>query len=336
METPTNPTKEKYLIIRFSSIGDIVLTTPIVRSLRAAKPEAEIHFLVKKEYRSILESNPYITQIHTFQKGDQEVLKELKNLNFDCIIDLQKNNNSRRVSRFLGVPQYSFPKLNIRKWFLVYLKINSLPPLHIVDRYARAIAPLSVELDQKGLDFFIREEELQFCNTLPTPFRDRFVAIALGANHKTKQIPYHQLQHLCSLLHFPIILLGGKDVLGMGEQLAAQNPSQILNLCGCINLHQSAAVIQKSYCLVTPDTGLMHIGAALRTPMAVIWGNTIPELGMYPYNPGQDAIPVRNFEIAALSCRPCSKLGYKKCPLGHFRCMERINMEEVAYFINQI
>lgn len=325
--------KQKFLIIRFSSIGDIVLTTPIIRAIYRQVPHAEIHFLVKKEYKIIIESNPFISKIHTFEKNDKNFIQELRDENFDYIIDLHKSARSRTVIQKLKVPFFTFNKLNFKKWFFVYFKINHLPLKHIVDRYFEGISPLGIQNDFQGLDYFIPENTHFDIDDLPAVFEDGFVTITLGSMHGTKRIPTDKIVEISRILHKPVVLLGGKDVIQEGEEIANAIPDRVYNACGKLNLYQSASLIHQSSCLMASDTGLMHIGAALKVPVAVLWGNTVPEFGMYPYMPQQEEL-YRNFETTTLSCRPCSKLGYKKCPRGHFSCMRSLDTQEIADWIN--
>ena len=143
---------KKVLVIRFSSIGDIVLTTPILRCLKRQMEDVEIHYLTKKTFANLLVNNPYISKVHCFNTDLNLIIEDLKKENFDCIIDLHKNIRTFRVKMKLKVPSFTFNKLNIEKWLLVKLKINILPKVHIVDRYFKAVKSLGVVNDNKGLD----------------------------------------------------------------------------------------------------------------------------------------------------------------------------------------
>ena len=167
------PSRRKILIIRFSSIGDIVLTSPVIRAVKQQVADVELHFLVKKANEILLKSNPYVDKIHTF-KGDTDTLvAELKAEKFDYVIDLQNNLRSKKIIRKLGCPHRTFPKHNIKKMFLVRAKINFLPSIHIVDRYFKAAKDLGVTNDGKGLDYFIPEED-EFDNREGIQGRKRF------------------------------------------------------------------------------------------------------------------------------------------------------------------
>ncbi len=329
------PAAMKILIIRLSSIGDIVLTTPVVRSVKQQIPNVELHFLTKKPNLQIVTPNPYVDKVHAYNAEDRKaMLAELKSERFDVVIDLQKNHRSKQVTRFLKCPHFSFNKVNFKKWLCVRAKLNFLPDIHVVERYFEAAAPLNVYNDHKGLDFFIPEGTEFDEDDLPMVFEDGFVAVVLAAQHTTKRIPASKVVEIGSILHKPIMLLGGKDVVDVGEEIVAELGDRAYNGCGKYTLYQSCSLLKQADCVITGDTGLMHVAAAFRKPMAVLWGNTIPEFGMYPYMPG-DRNLFRNFEVCTLSCRPCSKLGYVKCPRKDFKCMKRIPAVEVADWINK-
>jgi Glycosyltransferase family 9 (heptosyltransferase) len=141
-----------------------------------------------------------------------------------------------------------------------------------------------------------------------------------------------------------LILLGGPEDSAVAKQLAAIDPVKIYNACGQFNINESAALVRQAKLIVTHDTGLMHIAAAFKRPIISIWGNTVPEFGMYPYygsnylfhyRQGQGlfgGLPYMIMEVKRLSCRPCSKIGYDKCPKGHFKCMELQPVEQIFQY----
>ncbi|MCO6501291.1 MAG: glycosyltransferase family 9 protein [Vicingus serpentipes] len=321
--------KVKILIIRFSSIGDIVLTTPVVRSLKEQlEGELEIHFLIKKQYRSIVDHNPNISKVHTIEKSTNEVLEVLVQEKFDYVIDLHKNLRSKRVVKKLKSLVFTFDKINYQKWLLTAFKINKLPALHIVDRYFGAVKTLGVENDNKGLDYFIPAADEVNVTDLPVTHQNGYVAFAIGAQHFTKRLPSNKISSICKKANQPIVLLGGNEDKEVGEKISQEVGGAIFNSCGKFNINQSASLIKQSKVLITHDTGLMHIGVALGVQIISVWGNTVPEFGMYPYYPNQPE-KYTIIQNKKLSCRPCSKIGYNKCPKGHFKCMNDIDEEEV-------
>lgn len=329
------PSESKILIIRFSSIGDIVLTTPVIRAVKQQINGVTVHFLVKKAFQELALNNPYIDKVHVYDGESDSLIKELKQENFTFVVDLQKNHRSRKIVNKLHVPHKTFPKCNIRKAVLVGTKVNLLPERHIVDRYFDAVTNLGVTNDGQGLDFFIPESEKFDVQDLPAGFEDGYIAVSVGAKHTTKRIPVAKIIEIGNLLFKPIVLLGDKHDFAAGEEIAAHLNGKALNACGAYSLNTTASIVEQSDCVLTADTGIMHIAAALHKPIISLWGNTVPELGMYPYTaPG--APTARIFEIPYLKCRPCSKLGYEKCPHKHFKCMNLISSYEVADCINHL
>lgn len=334
MDDNQPPSRKKILIIRFSSIGDIVLTTPLLRALNKQMPDAEIHYLVKNGFETILLPNPNIAKIHIFKGNIKQTIKELKAEKFDFIADLQNNRRSNKILSSLHIPFRKLNKMNFRKWIAVNFKVNLLPVNHIVNRYFDVLSPLNIQNDHEGLEYCIPENEIVDTQDLPAVFEDGFVAVSLGSIHKTKQIPSEKIIEIGRILHKPMMLLGGKDVIHNAENIVSELDNRAYNGCGKYTLHQSASILKQSDCVLTGDTGLMHIAAAFQKPIASVWGNTIPEFGMYPYIPEHREL-FRIFEVNHLKCRPCSKLGYKKCPRKHFKCMKEIQAVEIAEWINK-
>ncbi|MCR4680108.1 MAG: glycosyltransferase family 9 protein [Bacteroidales bacterium] len=330
------PSQPKILVIRLSSIGDIVLTTPIVRAIKTqVEGGAFVHYLTKEANVPVIKPNPYIDKIHVYNSADlPSLIRELAVENFDVIIDLHNNHRSRQVIRHLKVPHFTYRKYTFRRDLCVALKLNFMPDEHIVNRYFQAVFPIDVQNDHKGLDFVIPEGADFDEEDLPMVFEDGFVAVVLAGAHATKRIPAMKIVEIGSILHKPIMLLGGKDVYEVGEMIVSELGDRAFNGCGKYSLYQSCSILKQADCVITGDTGLMHIAAAFQKPIAVLWGNTIPEFGMYPYMPGQREM-FRNFEVCPLACRPCSKLGRKKCPRKHFKCMNNIPAIEVADWVNQ-
>lgn len=321
-------TLKKLLIIRFSSIGDIVLTTPVVRCLKKQWPGVEVHYLTKKQFIPVLEANPYLDKIYSIQEEISEVMKELKNENYDHVVDLHKNFRSKGVILQLRKPASSFSKINIQKWFVVNLKINHLPKIHIVDRYFQAVERLGIKNDMFGLDYFIPEIDEIDLLSLPDTHQTGYIGWVIGGKHNTKIFPEEKIIETCKGTNQPFILLGGREDEPKGERIRKAVGKSIFNACGKYNINQSASLVRQAQKIITNDTGLMHIAAAFKKEIISLWGNTIPEFGMYPYMPGAEN-GSHILEVKGLSCRPCSKLGYRSCPKKHFNCMEKINLKEL-------
>lgn len=320
----------KFLIIRFSSIGDIVLTSPVIRCLKKQVEGARVHYLVKQKFSPLVSANPFIDKVHLFENDLNKTIKELKAENFDYIIDLHNNIRSSIVKLRVKAIPFSFHKQNFNKWLLVHLKINRMPGISIVDRYLDPVKTFDVTNDGNGLDYFIPEKDFVSTTLLPFVFRKGFIIFAIGANHTTKRMPVEKIIDLIKNINLPVVLLGDGNDKIQGDQIVMAVGNNVHNTCGLYNINQSASIVKQSKVVISHDTGLMHIAAAFSKIIISIWGNTVPEFGMYPYQPDPDS---RIIQMENLKCRPCSKLGFKKCPKKHFRCMNDINTEQVARLI---
>jgi ADP-heptose:LPS heptosyltransferase len=318
----------KILVIRFSSIGDIVLTSPVVRCLKQQLPGAEVHFLTKAGFAGVVRDNPYIDKVHILEDDLSRVISDLKSEKFDYIADLHHNLRSARVKTALGVKSSAFNKLNIEKWLLVNLKFNRMPSAHIVDRYMQTVASLGVKYDDGGLDYFIPEKDQIQLSDIPEPFSKGYYSFVIGAKHATKRLPDFKITEIIKHINLPVILLGGKEDLTSAEAITAQTGILVYSACGKYGLNSSASLVKQSKFVITHDTGLMHIAAALRKKIISVWGNTVPEFGMYPFLPSGEGESVI-IENRNLSCRPCSKIGYDKCPKGHFKCMTETDVDQI-------
>ena len=316
----------KLLIVRFSSIGDVVLTTPVVRCLKQQLPDVTIHYITKKAFLPVLVNNPYIDRVITIEKSVDEVLEELKSEAYDYVIDLHHNVRTLRLKRALKTRSFAFPKENIRKFLLTQFKYNILPKVHVVDRYFEAVKHLGVIPDGLGCEIVLTEKDR--INLAEYQLTEKqFLAVAMGAQFATKQLPIDLLVRCLAPIPQPIVLLGGEmDSERAAAVVHALPKAKIIDLTGKLSLLQSTDITAKASVLLTGDTGLMHLASAMNTPIVSVWGNTVPDFGMYPYFPGnQKQFSIH--EVPNLSCRPCSKIGYQSCPKKHFKCME---LQDVA------
>ncbi len=322
----------KVLIVRFSSIGDIVLTTPVIRCLKNQVADVEIHYLTKSSFKIILENNPHIDRLWTINKSIDEVVSELKKEKFDYVIDLHHNVRTLSLKLKLGVKSYSFNKLNIQKWKLVKFQTPMKYKGHLVDRYMETVKALGVKNDHLPCDYFIPEADeigLRVYGLEP----ENYIAVAIGAQFETKQLPVSKLTEVLKDQELPIVILGGKQDEERAAEIAQSIPC--LDLTGKLNLNGSAYLVKKAAVLLTNDTGLMHIGACFENMRIVsVWGNTVPEFGMYPYMP-QHENHFSIHEVKGLDCRPCSKIGFHECPKGHFNCMMKQDTNEIANAIRR-
>jgi ADP-heptose:LPS heptosyltransferase len=324
----------KFLIVRFSSIGDIVLTTPVVRHLKQQVEDAEIHYLTKSNYAPLLEANPHIDKIHALNGEMNPLIHLLKSEGIDYVIDLHHNLRSERIKYGLKRFDFTVHKLNWKKWLFVTFKIDRMPDRHIVDRNLDTIKTFIEGLDDRGLDYYIPVKDEVDIQALPKAFRKGYIGLSIGAQHETKKLPVASLIELSRNLDYPLVILGGPGDHETGEAIVSALPGKsILNGCGPYNIHQSASLVRQAKVLITHDTGLMHIGAAFQKKILSVWGNTVPRFGMFPYRTDPSSI---QFEVTGLSCRPCSKIGHQKCPKGHFKCMLEQDLDGIATSARQL
>ena len=324
----------KVLVIRFSSIGDIVLTTPVVRCLKQQRPDAIVHYLTKAAFRAVVSDNPYIDKLHYLEDDLNKVIAELKKEKFDYVIDLHNNIRTMRVKKALGVESYTFNKLNFKKWLLVNLKIDLMPDASIVERYMETVKELGIRNDGQGLDHFIPAHAVLKNNDIPMSHWAGYVGCVIGGSYNTKKFPIEKWREFCEQVPYPVILLGGPEDRDDGQLIAEFNPVKVYNACGKFNLNESAYLVKKARLIVTNDTGLMHFAAAFKQKIISLWGNTSPEMGMFPYygyNNVKKIISPNSIimENKNLYCHPCSKIGYNKCPKGHFKCMRELSVNEL-------
>lgn len=327
--------RKKILIIRFSSIGDIVLTTPVIRCIKMQMPDVELHYCTKKSFAGILKANPYIDKIIVMEKSLPACTKQIQREHYDHVIDLHNNLRTFIIISNLQLTATRFKKLNFSKWLRVRFKKNTLPDIHIVQRYLQAAETLGVKDDGKGLEYYIPEDEFVQQKDFPSTHIHDFDVVVIGGAHSTKKLPEDKIRMLCSNLKNAVILVGGPEDQKAGDEIARSNPQKIWNTCGMFTINQSASIIQQAKRVYTNDTGMMHIAAAFQKHIVAFWGNTIPEFGMYPYYGRHISLSdLRNanqiMEVNGLPCRPCSKIGFDVCPKSHFKCMRDISLENIS------
>jgi ADP-heptose:LPS heptosyltransferase len=306
----------KILVVRFSSIGDIVLTTPVVRMLKK-QLNAQVHFLTKSAYVSLLKNNPYIDSVYQIDASINEVIGDLKKENYDYVIDLHNNLRTQILKFRLGMPAKSFNKLNMEKFMLTNFKLDYMPKIHIVDRYFETVKHLGVKNDNQGLDFFLSANDKLDISIFPK----NYIVFVIGGQHATKILPNEKIISIIKKVNKPVLLIGGPEDAHKGEEIA-KACNKVVNTCGKYSILHSASLVQQATMVITHDTGMMHIAAAFNKKIYSVWGNTVPEFGMYPYLESEQS---KRIEVKGLNCRPCSKIGYDKCPKGHFKCMQEID-----------
>jgi ADP-heptose:LPS heptosyltransferase len=319
----------KILVIRFSSMGDIIYTTPVVRCLKKQLAGAEIHFLTKPAFKYIYDNNPYVDKLLLLKPTLFETIKEIRAEHYDYIIDLHNNVRTTLIKLNAHVKSSTYKKEPVRKWLSLKFHLKLVKPLHLVERYMKTVTFLGVKNDEQPIDYYIKADH-QLKNLLPPSHQGAYVAFVIGATHFTKRMPNHKIISICREINHPVVLLGGNDVKANGDDVAAQT-TNVYNACGVTSLDESAFLVSKAKSVIGFDTGLTHIVEAFDVPIASIWGGTVPELlGVQPYMVKESLVA----EIE-LPCRPCSKFGLEKCPLGHFKCMNEMPEGPIIDFVNE-
>jgi ADP-heptose:LPS heptosyltransferase len=324
----------KILVLRFSSIGDIVLTTPVLRCVKQQVPGVELHVATRDRFTDLVAHSPHVDKVHVLGNDLGDLIRRLKAEGFDHIVDLHHNLRTWKVKRALGVPSTSFPKLNIEKWLLVNFRMDRMPRVHIVDRYLETVKHLGVKNDGKGLELFIPKDREVDVNTLPAMHRNGYVALAIGAAHATKRLPPFKLIELAQRIEGPLVLIGGPDDRAVARSIADAVGARAFDATGKYDLLGSASLIRQARSVIAHDSGAMHVACAFHRPVVSVWGNTVPLFGMGPYQP-QHPQQAHTVEVEGLDCRPCSKIGHDKCPKGHFNCMEKQDVGRIASLVNQ-
>lgn len=324
----------KILIIRFSSIGDILLTTPFIRQVRSQFPQAQIDYVIKSKFSELIRYNPHLNNIYEFGDPPAEPLNLLvKRINpekYSIIFDLHNNIRSNIVRhRIHAKKKYHIRKNKFEQKLLIWFKKNLYGKITpIPERYLAVGEACGIQDDNKGLEFFwpkqteqkLRESLSQTGLDLEKPI----IGLVPGAGFFTKRWPLESFTELAKHISksYQIVVLGGKNETGLGEVLASNQ--KILNLAGKLSLLETGIAISLMNLVISNDSGLMHMATAVNTPVVAIFGSSVKELGFFPYR--GKSIVLENME---LNCRPCSHIGREDCPQDHFKCMREISPEKV-------
>ena len=308
-----------------------MLTTPVIRGVKQQfSGGAKVHFLTKAVYASLLEHNPHIDRLHTMQERVTEVMPTLREIGFEYVIDLHNNLRSRLVRNGLKAIYFTFPKLNVQKWVLVNFKIDRMPDVHIVDRYRKAVSFFDIQPDDQGLEVVIAPEDEVDLATLPESHRNGYVGLRHWRQSRYQNftsgknggcVQGHSLSR--------VVCWVDRAIAKKEMKLFARRATMCTTLRGNFLLCNRLSLVKQAFRVLAHDTGLMHIAAAFGQHIVSLWGNTVPQLGMTPYLPAGKGKSII-IQVEGLGCRPCSKLGFEKCPKKHFNCMNLIDEAEVV------
>ena len=336
---------QNILIIRFSSIGDIVLSTPLVRALRKRFPEARIDFVIKQEFAELMQTNPHVTTVYVYDKqsgmrGLLAFAQQLRHNRYDLLVDIHKNYRSYLL-RFVTHPSQivSYSKQIVQRTLLIKTGLNQYGEiLQIPERYLKPLQAFGVVNDDQGLELFPTEAHWSRVAAIFRQERlaDGEVAIGFGsiAAHPLKQWPVERFielgRQLVQRYGARILLFGGPQDLQGVTRIAAQIPNSPLILCGKLSFLEVAAAIQRCAVFVGNDTGTIHIAAAMQRNVVALFGPTVEEFGYYPYR-------TRSIVISKpLSCRPCTPTGKGVCKIKTHACLKEISTAEVFQAVEKM
>jgi len=331
--------KMKILIIRLSSLGDIVLTQPIVQKLHEVFPEAELHYLTKEQYTDIPKHFGIPLQVLTYSN----LLRNhsgLRGKQFDYVFDLQNKLNSFWIKNFcVRANSFTYNKQrHLRQSIVKHKTKRSIGST--LELYQSALLKAGKKLRLPELTEGLNNPQLHIeqaaldnmQSRLQRPSGKKIIALFPGATHNTKMYPAQfftrMIQNCSDKYHF--WLLGSKNETALTYQINSDTADCTTNLGGIFNLEELLTVIELADAVITNDSGPMHIAAALNKPQAAIFGSTHPNLGFRPLN-DKAVVICKN-----VSCQPCSLHGRKACPRKHFACMMSIKSEDVATALNKL
>lgn len=337
---------EKILIIRLSSIGDILLTTPVIRLLEQKFPNSKIDFVIKKEFGELLIHHPDIHQHYIFDKDDRfkslkGIKQKIRNEKYDLVLDLHKNFRSFYLtiaSRANRIIRYK--KGVIRRFLFVKFKLNfhhKIIPIHL--RYLSCLAFYQILYDNQGLEIFFDDKTEQQILQKYSQFLEKsgslMIGIAPGANHATKRWTVEGfssvINYLINKRKSKVIIFGNSEDRQIAQSLNINNKQFVLDTTGKLSILESGVLMNQCDLVITNDSGLMHLASALKKKVVAIFGSTTEELGFFPYTTEYTVIQ-NNF----LKCRPCSHIGRTKCPKGHFKCIKEITAGQVIDAVEEL
>ncbi len=327
----------RVLVIRLSSLGDILLTTPVLRLLREHCPAARIDFLTKATYQDVLCANPCVDRLVLLEPGQglRETLHSLRQTRYDVVVDLQRTLRSRLLYHGLRAQRkLTYAKRTLRRALLVHLGWNTLRAMTPVpELYSAALRRLGITAPLPPLEMYLTAASQDaMCSyltqELPESVGRPLLVVAPGARWSTKQWPVERFaavaQELAQAQRAAVVVLGGPEDALLAQALCQRLRVPVLNSTGKLSLMHTAALLQQCHLLLSNDSGLMHMATALRVPVVAIFGPTVQEFGFYPFKAWAQVVS------AALPCRPCSTKGSRRCPRGHHQCMQQVTVAQVC------
>ncbi len=328
----------KILVVRLSSIGDIILTTPLLRSLKTKYPGAQITFLIKEQYKELLASSPYVDKLITFNKKDgfsglTDIKNRLKEEKFDLFLDIHKNWRSRYLRLGIGAKKVtSYNKLIFKRTLLIWFKINLYGKIKpVYERYFDSVRDQGIKYDGRGTQIHVPDAAVHKVKTVLEAagyhFNGPLVILCPGATYFNKKWKpegfVETARYLTREKSAFVVIHGGPEDKVLCSGIARTAGSGCVSLAGMFSLSESAALLKSATLVIANDSGLLHLAQSQKVPVVGIYGPTTRELGYFPVELNSTVVETE------LSCRPCTHNGLDKCPKKHFRCMNDITAESV-------
>ena len=321
-------------MIRLSSIGDVILTTPVLKEFKKRYPDAVVDFLVLDKFKDSIEGCPYVDNLIIFNKKEYQGIKGIKKFSdgikgngYDYVFDLHSKLRSVAISVFIGAKTFRYKKRALWKTILVKAKlIKYSADDTIVKNYFGALKELGVKYKGEDLNFTFSKEDLDSVSE----YRG-FAVFAPGASKNTKKWTVEGFGNLAKLLREKygkkIALIGGAGDHEICESINSISQGSCVNLAGKLSLKESGALLSEADLLVTNDSGPFHISRGVKKKAFVIFGPTDPK--MFEYD--QYGVLIYRGE----PCSPCSLHGDEVCPKAHFNCMKLLKAEDVLKVIEK-
>jgi heptosyltransferase-2 len=327
----------RVLCVRFSSIGDVLLTTPLVRALHRRHPDAELYFVTKHALAPLVVENPNLNKVIELAPNERitDLARRLRALRPTHGLDLHGSLRSATLRILVPCQWSGYSKRKLTRTALIAAKINMYGKhVPVPERYFGAARALDVHPDGGPPEFFLAPATRErIARWLADRGLDRqpFAALAPGAAHATKRWPTRHWRALAEQLRtlgYGLVALGGVDDRQLAKELGP--PPAIHNAAGEFTLQETGACLARAAVLVSGDTGVMHMATGVGTRVVALFGPTVELFGFYPYASRAEVLE------RELSCRPCSAMGSERCPLGHHRCLEEIFPDQVAAAVQRL
>ncbi len=327
----------KVLIIQTAFIGDVVLVTPLIRAVRQALPDSELHVMIIPAVRNLIETNPHVDELVVFDKRNRDsgwrglarVIKNIRSQKYDLLLVPHRSIKSALIARLSGAGvRVGFS--NSSGAYLYKVRVPYRQDIHEVERNLSLLRAVGFSVQSTGPEVFADDHDRQIVDHLLQNHKistdDKIVALAPGSVWATKRWPKEYFTELIGLLAATpgrLLLLGGEKDRALCDEIASSSNGAAIFVAGQLSLRQSAELLRRCQVLISNDSAPMHLASAAGTPVVALFGPTIPAFGFYPYGEQHTVIEKE------LACRPCGIHGGRRCPLNTHQCMKDLLPQQV-------